>query len=678
MTYTISPIYGAGAQLFNNDGNPLSGGQVFTYLAGTSTPATTYTNPIGSIANSNPIVADAAGRLSNEIWLSTASAYKFVVKDASGNLLGTYDNIPTLPQPPIVNDASSISYEQGYTVNAGSFTVGAKYLITSVGNTDFTAIGAAANMVGILFTATGVGSGSGTAKYSRTVQTKLQETISAEDFGAIGDGVANDTAALQAAIDALQAGQTLNMNKVYKITSGLTITNKTRVRLTGNGRIFFSGAASGAYMFLMVGTIDELEIDSLTLEGDGNSGYSQGAIGNNSGQTISRTRFHDLTIKNINVGISHNANLGGSYTYGWCYNNYLENILGTVAGSGYGIQAARAYNLHIYGNTINNASRHSIYIGKGQNLNCVIENNIIINHRKDVYDASPRCAMDLGRTSGIIVANNTFTDCYDGQIYLGADTSTGDDNGNILIIGNKFGTPKNVVPCLWLGEQLVPTTNKLYKIDILDNTFEQDCSITTSSVILLLAGTQITVKNNRLRCYSVTSALPIFMEMGDTRYITTDSHIGDITVSNNIASSDKGSTVSGSRFLYIVDQLCTGTSNYTAKDNQYPGWETYYYFEAAPPTNPNSKLKFTATVNYAWTVPASTTASGAFTIYGVKKTSSVTVRPDSALFVPPFMAIGGYARTQSDNAVEIYAINTNATTPSVQPTMTHLICIEDF
>jgi hypothetical protein len=678
MAFTISPIYGAGAQLFDNDGNPLSGGQVFTYAAGTSTPATTYTNPIGTIANSNPIIANAAGRLTNEIWLPVSGAYKFVLKDANGNLLATYDNIPTLPQPPIVNDASSISYEQGYTVNAGSFTVGANYLITSVGNTDFTAIGAAANLVGVLFTATGVGSGTGTAKYSRTVQTKLQEIVSAEDFGAIGNGVANDTAALQAAIDALQTGQTLNMNKVYKITSGLTITNKTRIRLTGNGRIFFSGASSSAYMFLMVGTIDQLEIDSLTLEGDGNSGYSQGAIGNNSGQTISNTRFHDLTIKNINVGISHNANLSGSYTNAWCYNNYLENISGTVAGSGYGIQAARAYNLHIYGNTLNNVSRHSVYVGRGQNLACLIEGNIFINHRKDVYDGSPRCAIDVGRVSGVTIANNTFRDCYDGQIYLGQDTSTGDDNSDILIIGNKFGTPKNAVPCIWLGEQLTPTTNTMYKIDVLDNTFEQDCSLTAATTILLLSGTQITVKNNRLRAYSVAATLPIFMELGDTRYITTDAHINDITVVDNVASSDKGSTVSGSRFLYIVDQLCTGSSRYTAKNNSCPTWAEEYYFEASPPTNLNSKFKFTKTITYTWNVAANTIGSGAFSIDGCKPTSSITVRPDSAAMTAPFLAIGGYAATSGPNAVEIYAVNANATTASLQVDMVHYLHIEDF
>jgi hypothetical protein len=46
---------------------------------------------------------------------------------------------------------------------AGSFVTGRSYRITSLGNTVFTSIGAAANLVGTYFVATGAGSGSGTA-----------------------------------------------------------------------------------------------------------------------------------------------------------------------------------------------------------------------------------------------------------------------------------------------------------------------------------------------------------------------------------------------------------------------------------------------------------------------------------------------------------------------------------
>ena len=46
---------------------------------------------------------------------------------------------------------------------AGKFVVGVKYVIANVGTTDFTLIGAASNTVGANFTATGVGTGTGSA-----------------------------------------------------------------------------------------------------------------------------------------------------------------------------------------------------------------------------------------------------------------------------------------------------------------------------------------------------------------------------------------------------------------------------------------------------------------------------------------------------------------------------------
>jgi hypothetical protein len=51
----------------------------------------------------------------------------------------------------------------GYLTSAGSFIVGQQYKIVAVGSTSFTSIGASANTVGTIFTATGVGTGSGTA-----------------------------------------------------------------------------------------------------------------------------------------------------------------------------------------------------------------------------------------------------------------------------------------------------------------------------------------------------------------------------------------------------------------------------------------------------------------------------------------------------------------------------------
>jgi len=63
MTVSISLFAGIGAQFFTNDGVPLSGGLIYSYEAGTTTPKTTYTSSLGTIAQPNPIILNSAGRV---------------------------------------------------------------------------------------------------------------------------------------------------------------------------------------------------------------------------------------------------------------------------------------------------------------------------------------------------------------------------------------------------------------------------------------------------------------------------------------------------------------------------------------------------------------------------------------------------------------------------------------
>jgi len=93
MAVSLSLFAGAGAQFFDNNGIPLAGGLLYTYVAGTTTPTGTYTDYTGTILNPNPIVLDSSGRVPNEIWLTVGSTYKFVLQSASYVQIGSYDQI---------------------------------------------------------------------------------------------------------------------------------------------------------------------------------------------------------------------------------------------------------------------------------------------------------------------------------------------------------------------------------------------------------------------------------------------------------------------------------------------------------------------------------------------------------------------------------------------------------
>jgi len=94
MAVFLSPVGGAAAQFFTNSGIPLSGGKLYTYAAGTTTPQATFTSVSGATPHSNPIILNSAGRVATgEIWLTGGVSYKFLLKDSNDVLIATYDNI---------------------------------------------------------------------------------------------------------------------------------------------------------------------------------------------------------------------------------------------------------------------------------------------------------------------------------------------------------------------------------------------------------------------------------------------------------------------------------------------------------------------------------------------------------------------------------------------------------
>lgn len=116
-----SPIGGYGQQFTDSSGNVLSGGKLYSYVAGSTTPLTTYTSVAGDTPNSNPIIFDSGGRVaSGGVWLISGSSYKFVVKTSADVVVGTYDNITGLATSftavSALPTASLATLAQGYIV----------------------------------------------------------------------------------------------------------------------------------------------------------------------------------------------------------------------------------------------------------------------------------------------------------------------------------------------------------------------------------------------------------------------------------------------------------------------------------------------------------------------------------------------------------------------------------
>lgn len=110
---------------FDNDGNVLAGGKLYTYAAGTSTLQNTFSESTLTTPNTNPVVLDAAGRAT--IYLTPAIGYKFVLKTSADVTLWTQDNITatsaTTGVTSIVAGANVTITETGAVVGTGDVTV---------------------------------------------------------------------------------------------------------------------------------------------------------------------------------------------------------------------------------------------------------------------------------------------------------------------------------------------------------------------------------------------------------------------------------------------------------------------------------------------------------------------------------------------------------------------------
>ena len=311
MAVNLSPIWGAGAQLFDNSGNVLSGGKIYTYAAGTTTPATTYTSSNGITANSNPIILNSAGRVPYEIWLTDTLAYKFVLKDSNDTLIATYDNlvginsnyiaytaqqeIQTATAGQTIFDLATMQYQPGtnnlsvFVDGVNQYGPGAQYAYVETDTDTVTFVSGLHVGASVKFTTASPVAGAVmnaenvaydppfTGAVGTNVEAKLAQTVSVKDFGAVGDGSTDDTAAIQDALDyahsiggaVVTADGTCRVSSEVLVESGVTFNFNKLIPDTASNRVMriYGGC-------IISGTIDTSEFpayssNALTIDGNG-------------------------------------------------------------------------------------------------------------------------------------------------------------------------------------------------------------------------------------------------------------------------------------------------------------------------------------------------------------------------------------------------------------------------
>ena len=303
----------------------------------------------------------------------------------------------------------------------------------------------------------------GSGAVQTNVQAKLRETVSVKDFGAVGDGVADDTAAIQAAIDDVAyttsgfygevTGKILYFPAgVYKINASLTVPVNAGIHFVGEGK-------TRSTLWQSVNNVNIFDVTGNNFRG----GFRGMRLTGNQGQVGG-------TAKAINIGPNGNQ-------------IYVEDCwINTVGYAIYGNPTSDS-------NFINNVIEYvltPIYLAGGGNGYFTINDNVFYNCGPvSQGSGEQRASFEFQSTTQCIVSNNRFV----------SDAAMSPQTGGYIVVNNvnDFLFTENVMSVSSLNAANVIITNS-NKIKLTDNTFPE----AWKQQLILNNCTDVVVANNKL------------------------------------------------------------------------------------------------------------------------------------------------------------------------------------
>ena len=258
----------------------------------------------------------------------------------------------------------------------------------------------------------------GTGAIATTVQTKLRESVSVKDFGAVGDGVTDDRAAIVLALAYLTSGGTLYFPAgTYLVSAAITVPHGN-LQMQGDGFnasvIKIAASYADSTSLFDFSSVDNVEISDLGFNGNlANQGISSTADnkqiaiaikGTSSNYSITRCYFKDWGKDGVYVQTANNRRV----TVSEClFENTRRNGVTFIGG-----EQCQVVNCQFF-------------LGKDQ-TNVVFNNGV---------HYEPNSAAD--NLKGLIVKGNSFHDMQGGVMLY---NSNGGTVSGVIVEGNEFET----------------------------------------------------------------------------------------------------------------------------------------------------------------------------------------------------------------------------------------------
>jgi len=459
----------------DDNGDPLNGGTLESYVANTTTPTPTFTGEAG-VSAGDIITLNARGEPqtsgnTHQVWIDSAIKYDFVLKTAGGDIINSPEDVAS-PLAGSVASALNIAAAKALT----TLTDGQALYIRG-----YTTAGGGGGGMYIYDASSAATANDGTVLALDTLVGRLIYSDAApatvETFGAEGDGVANDTVATQAALNSgiqcvvIPSGTTVRIDVEVSIPDGVDLTIDGTIqgfgRLTALGSSTISGVGRVACgnLWQLKATAGDVNIHSLTfgkgstygvyvyasdtinslkIQNNSFNGNQYGVLKNNNSDTpVYSVLISDNLIENSS-GDGIEWNIGTTDERITIRNNTVYNTSSDIVNAGLGIGVAgKAYT------NDNDPANQTKYVmitdnfvkGAGQGIHCENVSKVKIsgNHVSDCTASFAGIGLsDIGAITTYQVSDCSITDNY---IY-DCDSSI-----NVLfgvLVGVFVGSPENI------------------------------------------------------------------------------------------------------------------------------------------------------------------------------------------------------------------------------------------